>query len=385
MTKQRLLFAITVYNGRDVVMPCLRSAAAMVAELVDVDVIVLDDASPEPGFSDDVRTLTEELGLQYYRSPRNLGIPRNVNLALLRAMEADYDYVVIANSDVIFPSLLPDIFVEAAREDETIGSVTAWSNNVSIFSLPNTAPDLFLKDQEVVNWLSNSIRSHFGTATADIPAGISFCILIPVPVLRKVGLMDPVYGRGYCEESDWTLRSKSMGYRITLSPSAFTYHKGGGSNLDAGLVSDGHTSVPEHERIIDHRFPLFRSQVDAFINSELLDKLRRDAIEEILTDAARDWGYAVVAGSSQGTSTLKQPVVSLENRNGRLSAVVRFIGFEQVLPESDDLPAGIVAYFGAPPTSVHIIEPSGNYGDAAEWFGRAGSTVEREVCYPTKV
>ena len=113
--------------------------------------------------------------------------------------------------------------------------------------------------------------------------------------------------------------------------------------------------------------------------------LLRDAIEEILTDAARDWGYAVVAGSSQGTSTLKQPVVSLENRNGRLSAVVRFIGFEQVLPESDDLPASIVAYFGAPPASVHIIEPSGNYGDAAEWFGRAGSTVEREVCYPTKV
>ena len=54
MTKQRLLFAITVYNGRDVVMPCLRSAAAMVAELVDVDVIVLDDASPEPGFSHNI-------------------------------------------------------------------------------------------------------------------------------------------------------------------------------------------------------------------------------------------------------------------------------------------------------------------------------------------
>jgi GT2 family glycosyltransferase len=385
VAKPRLLFAITVYNGRSVVFPCLHSVAAVDASTVNIDILVLDDASPDPGFSKDLKALCDELGLQYYRSPRNLGIPRNVNLGLLRAMEDDYDYVIIANSDVLFPGRLADVMVETALTDPTIGSVTAWSNNVSIFSLPNSFPDLYLRNQEVVTWLAESLYGQFGPAAVEIPAGISFCILIPVPVLRKVGLMDPVFGRGYCEETDWSLRSKSMGYRITLCPSGFTYHQGGGTNVDAGLVSSGHTSVPEHELILDLRYPLFRQQISAFVHSELLDHLRRDARRKILTDAARDYGYSVVMGLVQPSSNIAHPVVAMEPQDGSLIAVARFLGFTQVLPLSDDIPAGIIEYFGALPTSVRVIEPSGPLGHVTAGFAELGATVHREVRYPTRV
>ena len=381
----RTLFVITVYNGRSVVPSCLRSAAAMEATTTDVDVLVLDDASPEPGFSDEVRALCDELGHQYYRSPRNLGIPRNVNLGLLRALHGGYDHVVINNSDILFPRTLPDVLVETVGTDPSIGSVTAWSNNVSIYSLPNADPDVHLRNQSVVTWLADSIYGQFGSAAVDIPAGISFCMLVPVPVLRTVGLMDPVFGRGYCEETDWSLRSKSLGYRITLAPSAFVYHQGGGTNVDAGLVSDGHTSVPAHERIIDHRYPLFRTQIDAYQNSEIPDHLRRDARSKIMVDAAREWGYSVVAGRSGSIDGVNGPEVTLEERRDGLRAVARFIGFEQVLPASDDLPRTIVDFFGAPPAAVRVIEPVGPQGDIASDFGALGSKVQREVCYPARV
>ena len=145
MTKARLLLAITVYNGRTVVPACLRSAAALRPTKADMDVLVLDDCSPDPGFSGEIRALCGTLGFQYYRSPRNLGIPRNVNLGLMRARDANYDFVIIANSDVLFAANLPDTLIETAATDPTIGSVTAWSNNVSIFSLPNEDPDLYLR------------------------------------------------------------------------------------------------------------------------------------------------------------------------------------------------------------------------------------------------
>jgi GT2 family glycosyltransferase len=383
--KPRLLFAITVYNGRAVVPPCLRSAAALRPTAVDMDVLVLDDCSPEPGFSDEIQAVCAELGLQYYRSPRNLGIPRNVNLGLLRAMDAGYDFVIIANSDVLFSATLPDTMVEAAASDPLIGSVTAWSNNVSIFSLPNDDPDLHLRDQDRVNWLASSIYGNFGGAAVDIPAGISFCILIPTPVLRHVGVMDPVYGRGYCEETDWSLRSKSLGYRITLSPSSFAYHQGGGTNIDEGLLSSGHTSVPAHERIIDHRYPLFRTQVEAFVNSETLDHLRRDTRKKIMVDAARQWGYSVVAGLNPPGPGSTGPVVKIEEAQGKFRAIVQWIGFQQVLPLFENLPQGIFEYFGSAPKSVRVIEPGGRLGDVTAGFGAIGAEVQREVCYPSRV
>ena len=63
VARQRVLFAITVYNGRDFVPECLRSAAAMDPEHAEVDLLVLDDASPEPGFSEDIAALCSELGI----------------------------------------------------------------------------------------------------------------------------------------------------------------------------------------------------------------------------------------------------------------------------------------------------------------------------------
>ena len=208
----------------------------------------------------------------------------------MTAVHRGYDYVIIANSDVLFGAGTIDRMMEVMTTDERIGSVTAWSNNVSIYSLPNDDPDTYLADQAFVDWVGDTTAGEFGPSAVDIPAGISFCILIPTAVLRTVGLMDPVFGRGYCEETDWTLRSQALGYRIALAPSAFVYHRGQGSNRDAGMLASGHTSVPAHERIIDLRYPLFREQVNGFINSEILDLLWNSARRAILTSAAAECG-----------------------------------------------------------------------------------------------
>ena len=272
----------------------------MAPEETEIDILVLDDASPEPGFSEEVEAVCAELGISYYLSPRNLGIPRNVNLALLWALEDAYDYVLVANSDVIFCQRLSDLMVDVARTDPTIGSVTAWSNNVSVYSLPNADPDRFLNDQNIVDWFAQSLYGNFGSAAVDIPAGISFCILIPTEVVRRVGLMDPVYGRGYCEETDWSLRSKSLGYRVALAPSCFVYHRGQVSNIAAGLLPAGHSTVPENEDIIDLRYPFFRSQVSAFINSDILTSLHDEAAAKLMRDAATNGATSSSSVSSQG-------------------------------------------------------------------------------------
>ena len=73
-----------------------------------------------------------------------------------------------------------------AATDEAIGSVTAFSNNVSAYSLPNAEPDRYLSSQGVVDWMSVCLAGEYGTAAIDVPAAISFCTLVPVPVIHEV-------------------------------------------------------------------------------------------------------------------------------------------------------------------------------------------------------
>jgi GT2 family glycosyltransferase len=331
--KPRVLHLITVYNGRAFVPRAIESAMRMDQADASIDVLVLDDASPEPGWSAELAGICKKLGAHYYCTPRNLGIPRNCSLGLTTAIEKGYDYVTINNSDVIFPANLISQMVKACQA-EGVGSVTAWSNNVSIFSLPNVDPDKYLASQKTVDFISERLAAKYGSEVLDVPAGISFCIMMPVDVVRKVGVMDPVFGRGYCEETDWSLRSLAMGYRLCLAPGTFVYHQGRGSNLAAGLVSGAHTTVPENEAIIDLRHPEFRKQCQEFEATGVMPRYKCDAIDCLIDEAVKAFGYEIVPGwEKRPESPVGAPMrVEVDVEGPGASMRFFFAGFEQVWP-----------------------------------------------------
>jgi len=332
MSRPRILHCITVYNGRGFVPAAIESALRFDKTDADIDILVLDDASPEPGWSAELARFCRDRGVQYYCTPRNLGIPRNVSLGMLTALNRGYDYVVISNSDVLYPSTLMSAMLPVARQ-KGVGSVTAWSNNVSIYSLPNLDPNMHLKDQDVVDWLHTTLNGYFGDAAMDIPAGISFCIMIPIDVVKAVGIMDPCFGRGYCEETDWSLRSLAAGYRICLAPGTFVFHHGRGSNLDAGIVSATATTVPGNEAIIDLRYPQFRQQVEGFVHSGILARAHEDALSHIIRCAAKQFGFVLEAGGSMPAGGDERDVRVYPSPNGFTnSAQVAFRGFRLDIP-----------------------------------------------------
>jgi GT2 family glycosyltransferase len=335
--RAKVLHVITVYNGRAFVPRAIRSARDMASDIADIDVLILDDASPEPGFSAMIEAYCKEVGANYYLAPRNLGIPRNVSLGLQLAVTQGYDYVTVNNSDVIFPRNLITSMIETLSANQGFGSLTAWSNNVSIYTLPNRDPDHHLAQQPVVDGISSHLQQTFGTQTIDIPAGISFCIMMPTAVVADVGMMDPIFGRGYCEETDWSLRSLAAGYRLGLGLGTFVYHMGRGSNLAAGLVSAHHTTVPENEAVIDTRYPEFRTQVHRFEMTGTMQTLKDQAIDALLKQAAHEHGLVVEPSWLQSPPAgrpsdavravimpnIADPFIRLEHR-----------GFERLIPLS---------------------------------------------------
>lgn len=380
-----MLLAITAYNGREFFERTLESARHIDTAPADLDIAVFDDASPEPGFSGWLADLCAKHDVHYYRTPRNLGIVRNVNLGLLYARDQEYDFVIVSNSDVIYPANYLTGLLAVADSDETIGSVTAWSNNVSVYSLPNEKADELLTEQAVVDEVSGALSGHFGTAAVDVPAGISFSILIPRRVLLEVGLMDPVFGRGYCEETDWTLRSKAHGYRIALAPGVFVYHAGQGSTLAAGLLGEGETTVPANEAIIGLRYPLFRGQVQAFLNSSTLDELHLWGASVIIQTAAKKRGYRVDVGALPRAAASTDDVRVSLYADGAGSPVARYRGFSApVLAAAEtDLDAVIDFFGGLRPTEVILHEASSRR--AALLRDREGARVVDRIAYPERV
>jgi GT2 family glycosyltransferase len=383
----RVLVALLVYNGEEFVGPCLSSLARLKPGAHSVDVLVLDDASPAPGWSDRCREMTNALGFGYYRTPRNLGIPRNMNLGMLRAMEAGYDAVVLLNADTVVPANMIPTLIRPLVEDPSISSATAWSNNSSVYSLPNDDPDRLADMPEVIDWLSERLDEEFGNEVVAIPSGVGFCMAMPTSVIKDVGLMDPVFGRGYSEEIDWCLRSHTMGFRSVLVPSCFVYHAGSGITKAEGILGESDRILQAHDAIINERYPLYRSQVTALFASSIIDGMCERGLGRIVVSAARQRGYRLE------TSRLHHRPSDLDVVRFRIDPdgpapliTASYEGFETsfAVGEGGVLPT-VQAIVGQPPQEIRIFQRGALSDEIETAAGQSTTTPVLRAPYRERV
>lgn len=387
---KRVLVALLVYNGRSFVPRAIASAARLQNTGRNaVDVVVFDDASPDPGWTGELESLCGSLGVGFYSTPRNLGIPRNMNLGLLRGESANYDYVVILNSDVIVPLNMVDSMVDVAEANPSVGSVTAWSNNVSIFSLPNDDPNLNLGDAVTVDAVSEAMRAEFSNLAVDLPTGVGFCMMISRHAIDEVGLFDPVFGRGYCEEVDWCQRATERGLRNVLAPGAFVFHIGSATNREAGILAPGEKTVNTNEAIIDLRYPWYRDRLAEWTASGVIDPIVQRGLQRLVRDACARHGYLVDASwlRRNAEPSLDERVRITINPDGPDPLVEASVGgWRCAIPVGQPgILEAIAEFVGCRPTEVRLMDR----GAIAERLQReadaAGVPVASLRRYPERV
>jgi len=273
MARVPIDIVVPVYNAADDLNRCIESVLAHTDG--DYRLIVIDDASPDPA----VRAYLAQLEtrrlpqIRLLANERNLGFTLNANRGM-SAARADADLVLL-NSDTVVTRGWLDALARCAAADPAIGTITPFSNNAEICSLPRFCENNRWPASRDAEPMVRALELAAVPTYPDLPTGVGFCLYIRRALIDAIGMFDPVFGLGYGEENDLCMRAAAAGYRNVLCEDAFVLHLGGSS------FGDKRADLAERNmRILLDRHPQYLEQVHAYIAADPLRPLRELALSQ---------------------------------------------------------------------------------------------------------
>ena len=256
---ERIDIVIPVFKGEAAVRRCLESVLASAAASV-ADIVVVDDASPEPAIADYLQTLATANKVTLLRHEHNKGFVESVNAAA--ELHPHRDFVILNADTEVAEDWLQRLQHHAARND-AVATVTPFSNNATIASFPKLAETNALPPGETTESLHALFSSTNDQNSVDIPTAIGFCTLIRRAAWQDAGGFDTVFGRGYGEEVDFCCKLSAGGWQHLLAADAFVFHEGG---VSFGAETDQRKVVAQ--AIVDERYPDYGNSVQRWIEAD---------------------------------------------------------------------------------------------------------------------
>ena len=257
---------IPVYAGEAETRGCIESVLGA-GVTVPHEVVVVDDATPEPPIARWLDELAATGRVTLLRNASNRGFVHSVNRGM--ALHADRD-VVLLNSDTEVPPGWLDRLAIAAASDPKVASVTPFSNNATLCSYPHWGWEGAVPGTLGLAGLDALFARELAGRTLDLPTAVGFCMYIPRAALDALGAFDEErYGRGYGEENDFCMRAWKAGWRNVLAADVFVFHHGAIS-----FSAEREQRVEEATRALLARHPEYTERVQAFIAADPARPLR---------------------------------------------------------------------------------------------------------------
>lgn len=251
---------VPVYDAYDQTVRSLRSLLAS-ANRTDSEIVVVYDAGPDETLKRYITELAVAGVLTLLENEHNLGFVGSVNRGM--ALHPDRD-VVLLNSDTEVANDWLDRLVACADSDETIATVTPFSNNAEICSFPAMCSVNALPAGWSTAALDAAFAAGVSPAAIDLPTGVGFCLFIRRRALDEVGgFNEKLFGRGYGEENDFCRRVARRGWRNVLCTNIFVYHEGG-----ASFGEEKQARIADAMRILDKLYPDYHGLVHGFIRTD---------------------------------------------------------------------------------------------------------------------
>ena len=204
---ERFSIIIPVYNRPDEVAELLESLTKQTDK--GFEVLIIEDGSAVP-CKEVCEQYAGKLDLHYYFKP-NSGRSETRNYGMERASG---DWFIIYDSDVI----VPPQYIATVREELA-------KNPVDCYGGPDAADNSFSDVQKAINYSMTSIMTTGGirgaTKNKEKFSPRSFNMGISRKCFETVGGYKNMIG----EDIDMSIRIKDAGFKTTLIPEAYVYHK----------------------------------------------------------------------------------------------------------------------------------------------------------------
>jgi GT2 family glycosyltransferase len=301
-----------VYRDQALVQACINSVlASLPSNATRAELIVIDDASPEPALSAWLDQLAGQGRITLLRNRYNLGFIETTNRGLRLRPQHD---ALLLNADTLVHGDWIDRLARALYSADDIASVSPWSNNGEITSFPeiNQSTDApSLEQLAQIDRIAADLHDAGLSQDIDMPACCGFAMLMRRSVIDRIGVLDGInLVRGYGEEVDWCMRARAAGFRHLAATGVFIAH--------SGTVSFRHEKTL---RVRQNKNVLVATYADYW--KEYLDFARTDPLagarqELALALAARDAGWPDGADTEEDrqpdSPTAGQPLPSSSQR-----------------------------------------------------------------------
>jgi GT2 family glycosyltransferase len=256
---------IPIYNGFEFLESLFDSLER--AASTPFRLLVCNDASTDERIQPWLEQRLQDFpGAILLHNESNLGFVGTVN----RLFEKVANDFVLLNSDVQVPPFWLERLFAAILTNPQVASVTPFTNAGAICSFPKFFVDNLLPQGLGALEVDAVLARLKDAAAIEIPTGVGFCMAIRLEAAKRIGMFDPVFGRGYREENDWCQKAKMLGYRHVLAPNLFVYHKHGGSfpSKERQALAD------RNEVILRERYPGLFEYYEDFIHRDPIRPLR---------------------------------------------------------------------------------------------------------------
>ncbi len=161
--------------------------------------------------------------LEVIHQKQQEGFVRSVNRGLKRSK----NHAVLLNSDTVVPKKWLSRIVFPILSNNTIASVTPFSNNADLCSFPSIQQKNSIMESIHVDIVDEVFLKYGTSQFIEIPTGVGFCMALNRHVIEEIGMFDEGFGLGYGEENDWCMRARKAGYKNVLIPNLYVFHHGG--------------------------------------------------------------------------------------------------------------------------------------------------------------